>query len=383
MTVLIGDMEPNLGADLANSLDEDVLILTQYLSSFIYYKLNIINKRVNIIYIKDYINSEEYNDKYSGLIDEIAIFYDSLYDNKKDDRAKNILGVINQVELVLNKFTIKTVILWNVVSAMNAAIYNLLDRNNVNLNILENGFFRPDTITLDYLGLNVNSAYYKYGGSVEKLNKYKLRECCLQPKKKYLKFRLLEFLPIWPLNNAYYSIGKIVKKRFLKKNNIHANYDSISSCRYVFLPLQLIEDSQNVYYSNYMNYLDIIKDSLKLIDGNDFKLVIKPHPLDLNIKECIRQINSINEGNIIISNGDTKYLIENSEFVICVNSTVGFEALLCNKYVYLLGQAMYEKLNGVNGVTIGDNVEKFRSKTQIDFNINSYTRIDNLIEYFK
>lgn len=382
MTILIGDMEPHLAIDIANALDEDNILMTQYISSYIYYKVNTKNKKTNIIYIKDFKRDEITNED-EMLVESVNLSYEKSHslNNISRNCKPYIAGVIKQVKYLINNNNIKSVVLWNIVSAANAAVYALVDKNKTKINILENGFFRPDTVTLDHAGLNVNSDYYNKSSKIKKINKHTIYNDIkpLVTKKGYLKYRFLEFLPFWPLNNAYYSLSKQYKKQKLKKTHI-GNID-LSNIKYAFLALQLMEDSQNVYYSKYEKYNEIICDALNLIEGSDLKLVVKPHPLDINIQKCLKEISELKNNNVIISGNNTEDLISLSNFVICVNSTVGFEALLMNKEVHLLGNSIYEGLIGVNGNIEGDDTVIFRKKTQVDFNVNDYNSIDNLIGY--
>lgn len=48
---------------------------------------------------------------------------------------------------------------------------------------------------------------------------------------------------------------------------------------------------------------------------------------------------------MVITNANTFNLIENAEYVITINSTVGLEAMICGKKVIILGDAIYSGFN--------------------------------------
>lgn len=48
---------------------------------------------------------------------------------------------------------------------------------------------------------------------------------------------------------------------------------------------------------------------------------------------------------MVITNDNTFNLIENAEYVITINSTVGLEAMICGKKVIILGDAIYSVSN--------------------------------------
>ena len=77
-------------------------------------------------------------------------------------------------------------------------------------------------------------------------------------------------------------------------------------------------------------------------DDSSLKFIVKEHPSDPEKYTELYQKNP----KIIFSNRDTKELIEKSQAVVTINSSVGIEALLLHKPVIVLGGACY----GIDGL---------------------------------
>jgi capsular polysaccharide export protein len=134
---------------------------------------------------------------------------------------------------------------------------------------------------------------------------------------------------------------------------------------YIFVPFQVRTDSQILLQSPWihtMNYLySILERSIKLLPG-DMVYVIKEHP-SCN-KSCYKDLHKKNK-RIIFANGNVTHdLIESSEAVITINSSVGVEAMILNKKVLTLGNAFY----ALEGLTLS-------AKNEIEFH-------DKLISLF-
>ncbi len=111
--------------------------------------------------------------------------------------------------------------------------------------------------------------------------------------------------------------------------------------RIIFLPLQIENDSNILFYSpHYSSFLEIIKDIQNVLkDIKNTTLIIKPHPENKSRIEEIKSI--IIEKSRIVTDINIYSLLAVSDIVITVNSTVGLEALTLYKPVIVLGQAIY------------------------------------------
>lgn len=122
--------------------------------------------------------------------------------------------------------------------------------------------------------------------------------------------------------------------------------------KYVFFPLQLYDDANLLIFSHYNSLCDVVLDVIPKLVESGYMIVIKSHP------GCKNRPNAVIENMLakaaisawkesIIWCDDEKYtyenapLIVNADFIITVNSSVGFESLYFNKVVVLLGSALY------------------------------------------
>ncbi|MFM1884884.1 MAG: hypothetical protein RL026_41 [Pseudomonadota bacterium] len=122
--------------------------------------------------------------------------------------------------------------------------------------------------------------------------------------------------------------------------------------RYVFVPFQVMLDSQVLLHSPWITSMEQFFEVLCAAQdaaGRDAPvLVIKEHP------SCPRRYPGLHAraaargGRVLFANGNaTGGLIEGAEGVITLNSSVGVESLLLGKPVLALGDAVF----GIDGVT--------------------------------
>ncbi|MCT2532805.1 hypothetical protein N2488_06365 [SAR92 clade bacterium H231] len=117
--------------------------------------------------------------------------------------------------------------------------------------------------------------------------------------------------------------------------------------RYIFVPFQVGFDSQVILNSRQINSMQELycwaQEAIEYADpGKSLHIVVKEHPSDpYKYKDLYRK-----HPKIIFSNRNTQELIEKSEAVMTVNSSVGMEALLFHKRVIVLGEACY-KIRGM------------------------------------
>lgn len=110
--------------------------------------------------------------------------------------------------------------------------------------------------------------------------------------------------------------------------------------RYIFIPFQDDRDSQIRLFSPWIrNMVDLFDLGEYLAKETGLTVVFKEHP---SSRETYPQLHERTSARLLFANGNaTQQLIERSEFVITVNSTVGLESLLLGKPVMTLGQAFF------------------------------------------
>jgi capsular polysaccharide export protein len=114
--------------------------------------------------------------------------------------------------------------------------------------------------------------------------------------------------------------------------------------KYVFIPLQVVKDSQLLLYSPLVGndmelFIASCHSAIEQVAG-DYRVLVKLHPADLrnvDYTEMMRKYPDI----IWLKDYPANKLIKAASLVITINSTVGVEALIHDKPVITLGDNFY------------------------------------------
>lgn len=116
---------------------------------------------------------------------------------------------------------------------------------------------------------------------------------------------------------------------------------------YVFVPLQVANDTQILHNSEYIyDMYSLVRCVARGIPSNKFRIVVKDHPHDRASFHFERFRGALEKEftNIVfVRNIPSIQLVSRAEAVVTINSTVGWEAVLCRKPVFCLGRAWYAK----------------------------------------
>lgn len=110
---------------------------------------------------------------------------------------------------------------------------------------------------------------------------------------------------------------------------------------YIFVPFQVVEDSNIYLHSPWINNMRHFYEVLERAAKNNptLQFIIKTHPA------CPEQYTDLIEKNnpqIQFKNHiPASTLVEHAKAIITINSTIGIEGLIANKSVIVLGQALY------------------------------------------
>jgi capsular polysaccharide export protein len=120
---------------------------------------------------------------------------------------------------------------------------------------------------------------------------------------------------------------------------------------YVLLPLQLDSDYQLRSHSDFEAMLPALTLAVASFAAHapaDLRLVVKAHPLDNGLRDWRRLTLACAEAFgaadrvVFVSDGDIGELVQASEGVVTVNSTTGALALAAGRPVVVLGRAVYD-----------------------------------------
>ncbi|WP_206366607.1 rhamnan synthesis F family protein [Sphingobium sp. MP9-4] len=123
--------------------------------------------------------------------------------------------------------------------------------------------------------------------------------------------------------------------------------------RLAFLPLQLYDDANLLRFSQYKTLTEVVLDVVPKLAENGYTVIVKPHPASkfrpsaavanalaqASIKRWSQNVVWLDRQDSSFSN---THLIRICDFVVTVNSSVGFEALYFDKPVVVMGDAIYK-----------------------------------------
>lgn len=281
---------------------------------------------------------------------------------------------IDFLEELRKKGNLEFAIMWNTSYLFDRILYFFCRKHNIKYFVMEQGYFRPFTLSFDAKGVNSEASISKNSRD------YKDIKIDLDKYREYLNKPITaKENKIEKHNEIIYSILRLYEKTKidLNKNNIwditernliqffnkkmavkkFKKYHSVKKIegKYIFIPFQVEGDSQIILNSDkikkmFQLYKVVAETMIKLNEKRKEKIkaVFKFHPMDeyINVEEILN-LEKKYEETIFFMGGNTQELIKNAEAVITINSTVGVEALMEHKPVVTLGDAFYN----IDGIT--------------------------------
>jgi capsular polysaccharide export protein len=271
---------------------------------------------------------------------------------------------------LLSELNIDVILLFGDCRLIHKCVRELVGRMGIQLGVFEEGYVRPDHITLEGGGINANSNlprdrnfYLAYPGkqSSEPLKVghvfwyaalwatlYYLASSILKPAfPHYRHHRLLavrELLPwIRGLWRKYFY--------FVKERHVQHRLQTECSSRFFLVPLQVHYDAQMREHSNYPSVESFIHEVVSSFAKEaepDVLLVIKHHPMDRAYRDYTQLCESLSEGYglqdrlLYVHDLQLPNVLSHTRGVIVVNSTVGLSALLYGVPVKVCGRAIYD-----------------------------------------
>ena len=260
--------------------------------------------------------------------------------------------------------------------------------HNVRLYVFEEGYLRPNWITLDKGGVNANS-------SLSKDPKWYLNYLKANPSEAINSKPVSGGLAIRAWHDIHYHSANLLLSKYFANFQAHRPERALkeywgwvrrlpmlwfyynkhskklitkllsSNKPFYLLPLQLDADSQIRIHSPVKDLSEVISKtiaSFALHAPQDALLVIKIHPLDpwfVNFPRVIKeaaQVYQVSEQRIIyLEAGDLVSLLKKAKGTVLVNSTVGTSALSYDCPVIALGSAIYD----MAGLTFQSSLDEF------------------------
>lgn len=271
--------------------------------------------------------------------------------------------------------------------------------HGVKIYVFEEGYLRPNFITLEQNGVNARSNLPRNISIMRNAVPKQSATCYPHKQHGYSAFKnmmiyaiiyfflLYIFQSKYPFYVHHKPVGiadlwgwllSYIRKPFYKicdkitQNHIFKKYKK----QYFFVPLQLYNDSQVTHHSPYYDIKDFIEHILLSFARHapdDMRLVIKHHPMDrghrnykkfiqnrckkLGIKHRVFYVHEIN----------LPKFLRFAKGTVVINSTVGLSSIFHNTPVKVMGNALYD----MGGLTYQDSLECFW-KSNVKVNMENY-----------
>lgn len=250
----------------------------------------------------------------------------------------------------------------------------LADTLKLNFWVFEEGYFRPDYITLEKSGVNAfslvpKSADYFFNIQEQLATPFKPKPLAsgflrmaklamlyygvanLFPKeyKQYEHHRVLKighYIKLWTISGIKRFYYHLHDKSFAKRVKQGEFGD------FFIVPLQVYNDSQILVHSDYEQVADFLRevlDSFQMYAPNHLRLIIKHHPMDRGfidyqqvIDEYITSNPSLKNRLYYVHDVPMPVFLRHGKGMVTLNSTSGISALLHDMPVKTLGRANYD-----------------------------------------
>ncbi len=300
-------------------------------------------------------------------------------------------------QAVFKEHNITDIALFGDTRPVHVPAIELAKQHNIKVHVFEEGYFRPNWVTLDGGGVNAYSKVFHYsdnepdwfhqhvetnpewkdhsedtGGGLTIRAWHDIRYHIAKTLLKPMFPQYTTHRPDSPLQEYWGFIRRMPAVSFYYKHQSKRMIDALiaSKAPFYLLPLQLEADSQIRQHSDFTSLEHVIQTTIESFASNaadNAKLVIKLHPLDPwfisypeIIKKLCTQYQLDSERVIYLEAGDLMTLLENAQGTILVNSTVGTSALSVGCPVIALGSAIYD----IPGLTFQGKLDDFWSTTE-------------------
>lgn len=269
--------------------------------------------------------------------------------------------------------------------------------------VFEEGYLRPDTITLESGGVNTLS-----GVDVSVENILATPECSVKApvqmgatmKRRALYASLYYWAALlgrWrfphyrhhrafnPIREGFCWMRGFARKWLVRPQDhkVHQLLTEHFSQRFILVPLQVHDDSQKIYHSDYDSVKAFIAEvigSFSLHGKDEQVLCFKHHPMDrgyTHYSKLIRQLArefGVSGRVFYCHDNSLPELYHHASGVVTVNSTVGMSALLHRLPVKTMGRALYD----IPGLTHQGSLDSFWQNPQ-PVNVQLFKRFHSLL----
>lgn len=298
---------------------------------------------------------------YTGLMTEWPVYFASL----------------------LKQLHVDAIMLFGDCRPIHRAAHEIAHHHGLEIGVFEEGYIRPNHITLERFGVNGNSAiprspiFYLNAASSPHQNPLQLgntfRHLVLWAILYYLAASVLK--PLFPRYHHHRpltwlegfawirSFYRKIYYAFKETGMMHKLLNNFQG-KFFLVPLQVHNDSQIEVHSDFDTVKHFIEDVIKSFANHAPQnkiLVFKHHPMDRGYSDYSAYINGLvkahklHERCFYIHDQHLPTLLEHTCGVVVVNSTVGLSAIMHRAPVKVCGKALYD----MPGLTFHKPLHKF------------------------
>lgn len=281
-------------------------------------KYNLIDYRKISKNFLNYISSDDISEINSELLRKSQEY--SLYTSPSE-----IVLRLFRFKMIISLIQPDVVIVWNGMADIRGMVKEFLDYHNIPFLYAEKGML-PNSFYIDEVGINARSSL----GNLSFRSNLKAKDEI--EIEKYIENMVIKGASAWGQPSR---IGSRIRRKL--------GIDSYKNI--IFFPGQVDKDTNITIFSPFKNVAEAVKLALDALP-EETVLVVKPHPKSdkVNTKELIALRNTYPTLKII-EDANIWDLIEISDLVISINSTVAFETLLKSKKVILLGDGVLSNVD--------------------------------------
>lgn len=265
---------------------------------------------------------------------------------------------------------ITDVLLYGDCRPLHSAAHTVAKGQRLSIWVFEEGYIRPDWITLERDGVNGNSQlgsdpeeYLDAARDLPPFPTYPAIRSNLRLRLRRSAYHILHtYLSLWrfphyrthrPTPGWLEAIGWASRLTRRKRARARARLamQDLAGSSYFLFPLQLNSDYQIRLHSPFVDVseaIEMVMSSFSLHASTEDRLVLKQHPLDNGLIAWRRTIqraaeqHGVTDRVVYLEGGDIAHLVRAARGVVVVNSTTGTLALSSNIPTIALGQAVYD-----------------------------------------
>ncbi|WP_408868467.1 capsule biosynthesis protein [Aristophania vespae] len=289
----------------------------------------------------------------------------------------------------LQKHKITDVILFGDCRELHSQAILICRDMGVTVHVFEEGYIRPDWVTLERGGVNGYSTLPKdpewYRNQAARLplapphnpvpssfRRRALEGIAYNSATILLKWRFphwTDYRPWPPLVEGVGWLRRLMRRKKAERRSaalmrwLAPSTARKSAKPYMLLPLQLDADAQLRLHSSFSGMAEVIVKVITSFANHaplEQRLVIKEHPLDNGVQNWKKIIDRLAKAHGVSNRidymeaGDIAQVVKYAQGVITVNSTTGTLALACGVPVITLGQAVYDIADITNQGKLND-----------------------------